>query len=218
MEELIAVGTKFMLAFISLFMIVDPLGTGPVVLSLTRNYSAADTERIIKRACLIGAQVLIFFQLFGNFLFGFLHIDLNAFKIAGGLLLFMTAWDMIKAKTAGEKYPSEVHEAVERDDISIFPIAMPLLAGPGAITSVIVYSNSPDSSFLENSLVSILAIVLTFFLAFQIMRYSNKVKKLLGQSGIAVLQRVMGILLASLSLQLITEGSTLLVFKILQSA
>lgn len=217
MEFINDIGTKFLLAFISLFMIVDPIGIVPTILSLTRGYSEADTEKVIKRACLIGAEVLIFFQLFGNFLFGFMHIDLNAFKVAGGILLFMTAWDMLKAKNADEKYPSEVHEAVERDDISIFPIAMPLLAGPGAITSVIVYSNDPKGSFVENSIVSIFAIALTFFLAFFIFKYSTKIKKLLGQSGISVLQRVMGILLAALSLQLIIEGSTSLVYKILQT-
>jgi multiple antibiotic resistance protein len=217
MEYLLIIGSKFALAFVSLFMLVDPFGIVPTVLSLTRGYSELDTEKIIKRACLIGAQVLIFFQLFGNFLFGFLHIDLNAFKIAGGILLFLTALDMLKAKGAKEKYPSEVDHAEERDDISVFPIAMPLLAGPGSITSVIVYSNDPKGSFIENSITSIASIILTFFFAFYILKYSNKIKKLLGQSGISVLQRVMGILLAAMSMQLIIEGSTLLVQKILQS-
>lgn len=215
MEIFLSLASKFFLAFTSLLIIVDPIAIVPTLLGLTRNYSEEEFEKVVRRACLIGAEVLIFFQLFGVLLFSLLRIDLNAFKVAGGVLLFLTALDMLKAKNADQKYPSEVDDAQEREDISVFPLAMPLLAGPGAITSVMVYSNDPTSSFFENTGIALVSIGLTFILSYYCLKYSSKIKTMLGQSGISVLQRVMGILLAAISLQLMTEGLTLLVKKIL---
>ncbi len=215
MDIVLSLASKFFLAFTSLLIIVDPVAIVPPLLGLTRDYTEEEFEKVIRRACLIGAEVLIFFQLFGVLLFSLLGIDLNAFKVAGGVLLFMTALDMLRAKNADEKYPGEVGEKRSRADISVFPLAMPLLAGPGAITSVMVYSNDPTSSFFENTGIALVSITLTFLLSYYCLKYSNKIKTILGDSGISVLQRVMGILLAAISFQLMTEGLTLLVKKIL---
>ena len=216
---LIDIGTKFLLDFSSLFVIVDPIGIVPTFLALTHNYSEEAARKIIYRACFIGAGVLIFFQLFGNLVFQSLHISLDAFKAAGGILIFITAFEMLKAKEPEQKYPSEVSQAEEREDISIVPLAMPLLAGPGAITSVIVFSNQteahPTYPWVLNSVLSLAVIVVTFVLCYWILRYSHFFKKWLGKGGISVLQRVMGILLAAIAIQLMVEGIAPLVHKIL---
>jgi multiple antibiotic resistance protein len=215
---LIELGTKFLLAFSSLFVIVDPIGIVPTFISLTNNYSEDAARKVIYRACLIGAGVLIFFQLFGNLVFQSLNISLDAFKAAGGILIFLTAFEMLKAKEADEKYNPEVSQAEEREDISIVPLAMPLLAGPGAITSVIVFSNESQSSsypWILSSLLSLAVIIVVFFLSYWILRSSQFIKKWLGKPGISVLQRVMGILLAAIAIQLIVEGIAPLVHKVL---
>jgi len=216
---LIDIGTKFLLAFSSLFVIVDPVGIVPTFLALTNNYSEEAARKVIYRACLIGAGVLIFFQLFGNLVFQSLHISLDAFKAAGGILIFMTALEMLKAKENQQKYSTEVSEAEEREDISIVPLAMPLLAGPGAITSVIVFSNETETyhtyPWILSSILSLAVIIVTFVLSYWILRYSHFFKRWLGKAGISVLQRVMGILLAAIAIQLIVEGIAPLVHKIL---
>jgi multiple antibiotic resistance protein len=215
---LIELGTKFLLAFSSLFVIVDPIGIVPTFLALTHNYSEAAARKIIYRACFIGAGVLVFFQLFGNLVFQSLHISLDAFKAAGGLLIFMTAFEMLKAKDSEEKYSPEVSEASEREDISIVPLAMPLLAGPGAITSVIVFSNESHASeypWILSSLLSLAVIIVVFVLSYWILRSSHLIKRWLGKSGISVLQRVMGILLAAIAIQLVVEGIAPLVHRVL---
>lgn len=215
---LIELGTKFLLAFSSLFVIVDPIGIVPTFIALTNNYSEDAARKVIYRACLIGAGVLVFFQIFGNLVFQSLNISLDAFKAAGGILIFMTAMEMLKAKDADEKYTPEVSQAEDREDISIVPLAMPLLAGPGAITSVIVFSNESHSSsypWVLSSLLSLAVIIVVFFLSYWILRSSQFIKKWLGKPGISVLQRVMGILLAAIAIQLIVEGIAPLVHRVL---
>lgn len=215
MSYSIDLATRFMLIFSSLFVIVDPFAIVPTFLSLTKRLDKAEIESVIRRACLTGAEVLVFFHLFGLIIFQVLGIQLEAFKIAGGILLFFTAMDMLKARDMDDRYPTEVENADTKTDISIVPLAMPLLAGPGAITSVIVYSNDAKSTFVENTIISILAISLVFLLSYFVLKYSIWIKNFMGKSGIAIVQRVMGILLAALSVQLIVEGAAFLVKKIL---
>ncbi|WP_413560822.1 MarC family protein [Bdellovibrio sp. HCB209] len=206
MEYAWVLGTKFLLVFSSLFVIVDPFAIIPTFLALTKNTPKQNLEKIIRTACMTGAEILIFFQLFGNAVFHLLGIKLDAFKVAGGVLLFLTALDMIKAKELDQTYSSEVSEAEDKRDISIVPLAIPLLAGPGSITSVIVFSNDPQGTFVENTAISITSIILVFVLSYIVLKYSLWIKTFLGKSGISVMQRIMGILLAAISLQMIVEG------------
>jgi multiple antibiotic resistance protein len=203
--------SKYILVFTSLFAIVDPFAIIPTFLVLTKNNSDQKVKIIIKRACIAGAEILIFFQLFGSLVFFLLGIKLDAFKVAGGILLFLSSLDMLKAKDLDETYHTEVENAVDKVDISIVPLAIPLLSGPGAITSIIVFSNEDKGGFIERTSVSICAVISVFVISFYILKYSSKIKNLLGTAGISVMQRIMGILLSAISLQMIIEGISVLV-------
>jgi multiple antibiotic resistance protein len=194
---------RFILAFIGLFVVVDPFAAVPVILALTKDAGPGEIERIARRASLFGAGILLFFALAGAQVFRFLQIDLNAFRAAGGLLLLITALGMLRSQPRWA--PSDGQEA---PDLSVVPFATPLLAGPGAITSVVVFSgprNGQDPA-LETLAVLALAIALVFLLAYLILRGAKPIRALLGKSGITVVQQMMGLLLAALSLQFIVQG------------
>ena len=198
--------SKLLLVFSSLFALVDPFAIIPTFLALTKSDSDEKIKSIIKRACITGAEILIFFELFGNLVFFLLGIKLNAFKVAGGILLFLTSIDMLKAKDIDDKYHPEMANSDQKPDISIVPLAIPLLSGPGAITSIMVFSNEDKSNFLDRTTVSLTAIILVFLLSYFILKYSSKIKYVMGTAGISVLQRIMGIMLSAISLQMIVEG------------
>lgn len=199
---------RFILVFSSLFVIVDPIAAVPVFAALTSRHSKVEISRIALRATVFGSAVLIFFSLFGVWIFRFLQIDMNAFKAAGGLLLLLTALDMLRAKSdrCAQCSPEELASPSERDDISFVPVALPMLAGPGAITSTVVFSTDHLDGHLVQFLILLAAIAMTFGISFVLLRASGFIKNWLGHSGISVTQRVMGLLLAALSLQFLTQG------------
>ena len=192
---------RFILAFIGLFVVVDPFAAVPLILGLTRDAGPGEIERIARRASLFGAGILLFFALAGAAVFRFLQIDLNAFRAAGGLLLLITALGMLRSQPRWA--PDQGQEA---PDLSVVPFATPLLAGPGAITSVVVLSGGrPDAE--PSSLPGLaLAIALVFLLCYLILRAAKPIRDLLGKSGITVVQQMMGLLLAAMSLQFIVQG------------
>lgn len=194
---------RFILVFTGLFVVVDPVAAVPMVLALTREDEPATTERLARRACVFGAAILLFFALAGTWLFRFLQIDLNAFRAAGGLLLLLTALGMLRSKPRWA-----LPEDGEAPDLSVVPFATPLLAGPGAITSVVVFGAGHGEAGAEAGPPWALlgAIVLVFLAAYLILRSAQPIRRLLGKSGITVVQQMMGLLLAALSLQFIVQG------------
>lgn len=134
---------------------------------------------------------------------------MNAFRAAGGLLLLFTALDMLRATKERELCrcsPDEMNSIQEREDISLVPVATPMLAGPGAITSIMVFSSDHTEQHAIHFAIILLAIALTFFISYFVLRASVVIKAFLGKSGISVIQRIMGLLLAALSLQFIIQG------------
>lgn len=192
-------------AFVTLFVIIDPIGLLPVFVALTQGMTAAHRRTIAIRACVTAVALLSLFTFFGEAVLGFVGISMPAFRIAGGILLFLTALDMLFERRK-KRRASQADEADEDDghDPSVFPLAIPLLAGPGAIASVILLSGQmpgwQGSLIVIGVMISVLLIVLMMFLA------SGLFERVLGETGITVVTRLLGMLLAALSVQFVLDG------------
>jgi len=189
----------------SIFFIVDPLGTSPVFLAITEGKSAAERKRTAFRASLVTFLILLVFAFVGEWILKLLRVTISSFQIAGGILIFTIALSMLQARRSRAKStPQEEHEKQEGDDVAIFPLAIPMLSGPAAITTVMVLINLSTSP--QHRMLVILAIALTSLFCYLILRASGRLLNLLGQTGINVLTRLMGLLLAVISVQLVIDG------------
>lgn len=196
-------------AFITFFVVLDPIGNAPIFAGLTPDSSSAERRRLAFKGVLIGTGILLVFGLVGQALFDALGISLSAFRIAGGVLLLLLSIDMVMARQSGLRSmtPGEDEESGQRQDISVFPLAIPLIAGPGSLTSVVllVGRESGDlqmqAAILGVMLLVLLSLLISLLLAAQIM-------KLLGVTGINVISRVAGVILAALAVQFIITGVT----------
>jgi len=196
-------------AFVTFFTIIDPVGLAPVVVALTAHLSEAQRKLIITRATLISAGIIAFFALIGRFLLDRLGINLYAFDIAGGLLLFLVAVDMLFGRQSGARETkAESEEAMTREDLSVFPLATPLIAGPGTIATTILYVDLATPHPLELLAVAA-AISSTLLVAWLVMRSSLDIIRLFGRTGILVFSRILGILLAALAIQFILNAVVL---------
>jgi multiple antibiotic resistance protein len=204
-DELMASTGTFLAALWSVFAVVDPVGVVPTFVVLTEKRSTAERERIARRASLVGAALLIVFTLFGHVVFRVFGIHLAAFRVAGGLLLLLTALDMFRAKVSACRCTQkEEREGREKHDPAIVPLAVPLLAGPGAIATVMVLSATGGPVMKVSVAV---AVIVTFAVGYVAFRGAPLVQRMLGASGIAVLQRVMGLLLAAMAVQFLLRGA-----------
>ena len=196
-------------AFVTFFTIIDPVGLAPVVVALTANLSEAQRNLIITRATFISAGIIAFFALVGRFLLDRLGINLYAFDIAGGLLLFLVAVDMLFGRQSGARETkAESEEAMTREDVSVFPLAIPMIAGPGTIATTILYVDLATPNPLDLLAVAA-AIISALLVAWLVMRSSMHIIRLFGRTGILVLSRILGILLAALAIQFILNGVAL---------
>lgn len=195
-------------AFVTFLTIIDPVGLAPVVISLTAHLNNAQRHKIVTRAIVISAIIIAFFALVGRLLLDRLGISLYAFSIAGGLLLFLVAVDMLFGRSSGPRETkTEEAEARTREDISVFPLAIPMIAGPGTIATTILYVNLATGSGNPLSLLAVgAAIVCALFAAWLVMRSSQWIIQLIGRTGILVLTRILGILLAALAIQFVLNG------------
>lgn len=192
--------------FITFFTVIDPLGLVPVVLVILANNSVKERKRIITRAIIIGAFVIFSFALLGKLLIESLGIGLYAFNIAGGVLLFLIALDMLFGRTPGTREtPIEEKEAISSSDVSVFPLAIPMIAGPGTIATTILFADNASGNNLN---FLILAIVLIFILLISwiVMIKSSLIMKLIGRTGILVFSRILGVILAALAVQYVLNG------------
>ena len=193
-------------AFVTFFTIIDPFGLAPVVIGLTANLNDVQRHKIITRAIIISAAIITFFALVGRFLLDRLGISLYAFNMAGGALLFLVAVDMLFGRTSGTRETkTEQEEAVTRDDVSVFPLAIPMIAGPGTIATTILYVDLAGTNLFD--LLSVAAAIISALIAaWLVMRSSLWIMRHIGRTGILVLSRILGILLAALALQFILNG------------
>jgi len=191
-------------AFLTLFVIIDPIGLSSLFLGVTEGYSPRRRRSTALRAVLIGAGILIVFLFAGGPLLGYLGVSIDALRIAGGLILFKVAFDMVLARRERQT-ESEEEEAHQRDDVAVFPLAIPLIAGPGAFATLLVLATDIDNdpiylAILVGAVVIVLALV---YLGF---RLATPIQRILGETGTAVITRVLGIILAALAVQLVIDA------------
>ena len=196
----------FISAFITLFVVIDPPGCAPIYAGLTKGATQAQRSIMAVRASLIAAAILLVFGLFGEDLLGALHIELNAFRIAGGLMLFWIAWEMVfeKRTQRREERAEKIAATPEVEDVSVFPMAMPMLAGPGAIAAIMLLMN--EAQGLEQSLVVFAALGAVLVLTMLALIAAGPLIRLLGDRVEAVITRLLGVLLAALAAQYVIDG------------
>jgi len=191
-------------SFLTLFVIMDPVGLAPVFVALAGGRPEAERRHIARAAVLVAGGILGAFALGGAWLLGHLGISLGAFRVAGGVLLFKLAVDMVLAQHERETEEEEA-EARARTDISVFPLAIPLIAGPGALASVMILAG--ESGRVPNGLVIVLGTTAAVLaMCYAALRMAAGLARLLGQTGVNVVTRVLGVLLAALAVQYVADG------------
>ena len=196
-------------SFLLLFVTLDPIGVTPMFAALSAHLSEPARRRTATRAVLLAAAILLVFGLGGARLLAALGIGLPAFRIAGGSLLFLLAIDMVFARHSGLRSTTrgEYHEAEHRQDISVFPLAFPLLAGPGALTTILLLTTGQRGEpVLLGVVLGALAVVL--LLTWAVLRLTGPLLRVLGETGANVIGRLLGLLLAALAVQFMIDGVT----------
>jgi len=190
--------------FTAIFAIVDPMGNIPIFYTITQRFTREERIRIAKRAIIAAAITLIVFGLIGNYIFTMFSITIPAFRIAGGLLLFRVAFNMLYGVTPGTKSTDkEKEESVEKEMLGIVPLGIPLLAGPGAISTVMLY-NSQGS--LSSSIIVFLSVFATLIITYILLRNVDKIFNRLGRVGSLAISRIMGLILAAIAIQFVING------------
>jgi multiple antibiotic resistance protein len=194
-----------LVTFPAVFFIMDPLGLLPIFVAITATDDAEKQKRTAQRATLIAFLLMTFFTVFGSFVFKLFGISMNALKVAGGILLLMTSTDMLRAQPSRTRSsPEETHESEAKEDVAVVPLAMPLLAGPGSIaTAMVLAARGPHWTY---AIPVVISIAITCFIAYLLLRVASRLNRLLGTTGIAVLERIMGLLLAAIAVQFMADG------------
>lgn len=195
----------FIPAFMTLFVIIDPIGLAPIFASLTDKTSKHHQRKMAIKGSIVGACILLFFALAGKPFLGSLGISMEALRVAGGIMLFLISLEMVFEKRMERK--QEAAEKIEDvfDDVSVFPVAIPLIAGPGSIASIILLMTNQENNF-EGQLIVIGALVSVLFISLITFLLAARVMGLMGETVSTVLTRVLGIILAALAAQFIIDG------------
>jgi len=196
----------FVTVFVALFAIMNPIGAVPILISLTDGYSLKERKDVVRKSIYMAAGMLFGFMFLGVYIFDILGISIYDFEIAGGALLFKVGFDMLQGKTSNTKITqAEKEDSTEREAIAIAPIGTPLLAGPGSITTAIIYFNNTGITIISRLFV-VIAVILVLIVAFLLLKYSISIFSKLGKTGSIVISRVMGLLLTAIAVELITTG------------
>lgn len=194
-----------LLAFSSLFFIVNPFEAAPLFVTMTRGDTPAKRTCMAWRAALTACVTLVVFAVLGEVLLQLFAITIGAFRITRGIIIFGIGMNMLRAQTSREmQTPEEMREGSEKEDISVIPLAIPMLSGPGAISTVLVLAQRAQT--WEHTLVLVGGIVCTCVLSCLILRSAAPVTRLLGQTGQRIVSRLMGLLLAVIAVQFILNG------------
>jgi multiple antibiotic resistance protein len=192
-------------AFVTLFVVVDPLGVAPSFVALTAEFETTERNRTLRRAVIIAFGVTLFFLLCGPWLLHYLGVTVYAFAISGGILLFAAAWPMLFGHRPGLQAPETSEQRRSGDDIAVFPLAIPLLSGPGTIATILLLTNRPDTDLLRlGILATIVAVV--FLIAWLVLYTGERIIIRLGEGKVRVVTRVLGIVLAALAVQFVLDG------------
>lgn len=196
----------FLSAFITLFVVIDPPGCAPIYAGLVSGATQRQATSMAIRACLIATMILLIFALFGENLLGALHIELDAFRLAGGIMLFLIALDMVfeKRTQRREERAERVKATPEVEDVSVFPMAMPMIAGPGSIATIMLLMGRAEGT--QQTLVILAAMGAVMVLTLLALIAAKPLMRLLGAQVEAVITRLLGVLLAALAAQYVIDG------------
>jgi multiple antibiotic resistance protein len=210
MDELITFG---LLCLTSFFTLINPLGTMPIFLTMTNDLSDQERKHTAKKASLVSFIIIIGFALSGQLLFKFFGISVNSFKVVGGAIFFMMGMDMLQARLSAVKIKkNEVKTYV--NDISITPLAIPMICGPGAITNAIVLME--DANSYTKIIILLVTIAIIVFITYLILLSSTKIIKLIGQTGINVMMRLMGLIVMVIAVEFFFSGLKPIILDIIK--
>ena len=204
-----------LLCFTSFFTLTNPLGTMPVFLTMTNGMNDHERKAIVRRATIVSFITLMVFTFSGQFLFKFFGISSNGFRIAGGFIIFKIGFDMLQARYSNAKL-KEGEVKTYADDISITPLAIPMLCGPGAIANAIMLMDDASTLSLKGTLIGIIALV--YFITFLILQASTRLVRILGETGNNVMMRLMGLILMVIAVECFVSGLKPILIDILREA
>lgn len=209
MNELLAFG---LLGFTSFFTLINPLGAMPIFMTMTAELSPAERVRTARKATIVSFLTILFFAFTGQLLFKFFGISVNSLRVVGGVIFFMMGMDMLQARLTRVKLAeNEVKKYV--NDISITPLAIPMICGPGAITNAIILMQ--DASTFDKKLILVASILLVILITFLVLYSSSKIIKALGETGNNVLMRLMGLIVMVIAVEFFFAGIKPIVLEIL---
>ena len=204
-----------LLCFTSFFTLTNPLGTMPVFLTMTNGMNDHERKAIVRRATIVSFITLMVFTFSGQFLFKFFGISSNGFRIAGGFIIFKIGFDMLQARYSNAKLKEEEVKTYA-DDISITPLAIPMLCGPGAIANAIMLMDDASTLSLKGTLIGIIALV--YFITFLILQASTRLVRILGETGNNVMMRLTGLILMVIAVECFVSGLKPILIDILREA
>jgi len=194
----------FLASFITLFVIIDPPGNLPIFIALTERFSEEMREKISKRATMIALLILLVTMVTGGRILDFFGVSISSLKIAGGLLLFIISVDILFGRIRREEYRKRAEKSIDIDSIAVFPLALPLYTGPGAITAgIVLYSHAEDLIMKTLVLLSAVAVYLIVRLSHI---YSEPIIRVLGKSGADIIAKILAIFLAALGVEFVFTG------------
>ncbi len=204
----------FLLCFTSFFTLTNPLGTMPVFLTMTQGMTEKERRSVVRRATIVSFLTLMMFVLAGEFLFQFFGLSTNGFRIAGGVIIFKIGFDMLQARYTPMKLKDEEIKTYA-DDISITPLGIPMLCGPGAIANAIVLMQDAHSMDMKGILIGTIALI--YFITYLILRASTRLVKVLGETGNNVMMRLMGLILMVIAVECFVGGVRPILIDILKN-
>ena len=202
-----------LLCFTSFFTLTNPLGTMPVFLTMTNGLSDDERRHIIKRATIVSFVILIAFTLCGQFLFKFFGISTNGFRIAAGFIILKIGYDMLQARYSNAKLKDDEIKAYV-NDISITPLSIPMLCGPGAIANGIILMSDATTIELKVTLITMIAIV--YGISYIVLRLSTRLVNIIGETGNNVMMRLMGLILMVIAVECFVGGLKPILIDIIQ--
>jgi multiple antibiotic resistance protein len=212
MNEILTYG---ILSFTSFFTLINPLGAMPIFLTMTSSLNEKERTKTAQKASIVSFFIIVIFAFTGQLLFNFFGISVNGFRVAGGVIFFMMGMDMLQARLSQVKISdSEVKSYV--NDISITPLAIPMLCGPGALTNAIVLME--DASTIGKKIILIFSVFLVIILTYLILYSSSRIIKFLGDTGINVMMRLMGLIVMVIAVEFFFAGIKPIIIDIIKMA
>jgi multiple antibiotic resistance protein len=203
-EDLLQFSLK---AFVTLVVVVDPLGVTPSFVALTSELGRVEKRKTLGRALLIASGVTLFFLVAGRWLLSYIGVTVHAFAISGGILLFVVSWPMLFGHRPGLQAPERDEQGTVGEDIAIFPLAIPLLSGPGTITTVLLLANQAGGNIARLGMVAAI-IAAVFLISWCVLYAGERIMMRFGEGKVRILTRVLGIVLAALAVQYVLNGLT----------